>query len=205
MEIARPAAIYHPIFLEHDTGEHPERAQRLVRTLEVMDELHLRDHLDFLEPTPVPWYWLTLIHQPAYVRYLERFCGRGGGLLAMDPTPASLHSYEAALHAAGAGLLAVDRFYAPNPTSSFALVRPPGHHALPERAMGFCLFNNIAIAATYALEHYAAERVLIVDYDVHHGNGTQDVFYSDPRVLYFSVARAPALPGKRPRGRSRRG
>ncbi|MHB9091703.1 MAG: histone deacetylase family protein, partial [Chloroflexota bacterium] len=167
----------------------------LVRTCEVLDERGLRDLLHFAEPTPVPWQWLTQVHEPAYVRYLERFCGRGGGLLALDPTPASARSYNAALYAAGAGLLAVDGLFAPAPVPSFALVRPPGHHALPERAMGFCLFNNIAIAATYAIEEHGADRVLIVDYDVHHGNGTQDVFCADPRVLFFSVHEHPLFPG----------
>ncbi len=194
-ELGKPVVIYDPISLEHDTGDHPERAQRLTRTLEVLRERGLLDELDILAPSPVPWEWLAKVHDPDYIRFIERVCASGGGILTLDPTPVSTRSYEAALYAAGAGLLAVDLLFAAVPRPSFALVRPPGHHAVPGRALGFCVFNNVAVAATYALEHHGAGRVLIIDYDVHHGNGTQDVFYEDSRVLYFSVHQSPLYPG----------
>jgi acetoin utilization deacetylase AcuC-like enzyme len=194
-QASKPAVIFDPIFLEHDTGEHPERPRRLEFTWAELGRLGLLDRMDQLTPSAVDPKWLTAVHEPSYVRYLDRFCARGGGLLAMDPTPASRRSYEAALYAAGAGTQAVDRLFAANAQPTFALVRPPGHHALSDRAMGFCLFNNIAIAATYARRHYGAGRVLIVDYDVHHGNGTQATFEEDPNVLFFSVHEHPLYPG----------
>ena len=191
----RPAIIYDSIFLEHDTGDHPERAERLVRILAVLRERGLLDELETISPQPVTLEWLTKVHTPEYVRFIEEVCARGGGLLSMDPTPVSKRSYAAALFAAGAGLRAVDLLFATEPRPSFALVRPPGHHAEPSQALGFCIFNNIAVAATYALQQHGAERVLIVDFDVHHGNGTQDIFYEDGRVLYFSVHESPLYPG----------
>ncbi len=191
----KPVIIYDPIYLEHDTGDHPERARRLSHTLEVLREKGLLDELGVLAPPPVQWEWLARVHRPDYIRFIERVCASGGGILTLDPTPVSTRSYEAALYAAGAGLLAVDLLCAAEPRPAFALVRPPGHHAVPDRALGFCIFNNVAIAATYALVHYGVPRVLIVDFDVHHGNGTQDIFYEEPRVLYFSVHQSPLYPG----------
>lgn len=191
----KPAIIYSSRFLEHDTGDHPERAARLRRVLGDLDDAGTLAQFDLLTPAPVEQEWLTRVHDPAYVRFLEDFCAAGGGLLAMDPTPASRLSYNAALYAAGAGTLAVDELLSASPRPSFALVRPPGHHALADRAMGFCLFNNIAVAANYAVERHHARRVLIIDYDVHHGNGTQDIFYHDGRVLFFSIHEHPLYPG----------
>lgn len=194
-QASKLAIIYDPVFLEHDPGEHPERPQRLSHTLSVLRARGILDTVPVLVPGAVPTEWLTAVHSPDYVRFLERFCASGGGMLALDPTMASRRSFEAALVAAGAGILAVDRLFGAGGQPSFALVRPPGHHALPAQAMGFCLFNNIAIAATYALRHYGVARVLIVDYDVHHGNGTQDIFYRDASVLFFSVHEHPLYPG----------
>jgi acetoin utilization deacetylase AcuC-like enzyme len=110
-------------------------------------------------------------------------------------TYVSAQSYEAAIKAAGAPLTAIDAIMKGEVDNAYCLVRPPGHHAVHESAMGFCLFNNVAVAARYALDHYGLERVMIIDYDVHHGNGTQEMFYSDPRVLYFSTHQAPFYPG----------
>ena len=107
----------------------------------------------------------------------------------------SAQSYEAAVKAAGAPLTAIDAIMKGEVDNAYCLVRPPGHHAVHEAAMGFCLFNNVAVAARYAIDHYGLERVMIIDYDVHHGNGTQEMFYSDPRVLYFSIHQAPFYPG----------
>ena len=190
----RPAIIYHPIFLEHDTGAHPERAARLVAIRQHLEAKGIWADDEVLRPGPVPLEWLFKVHDPKYVLALEAFCADGGGYLDVD-TVASPRSYEAALHAVGAGLLGVDLLFASPPQPSFALVRPPGHHARSGEAMGFCLFNNIAVAAVYALERYGAKRVLAVDFDVHHGNGTQETFYRDPRVLYFSTHQSPHYPG----------
>ncbi|MBI2559667.1 MAG: histone deacetylase, partial [Planctomycetes bacterium] len=134
------------------------------------------------------------IHDANYVRGIEQIAQRGSGWLDAD-TCISEKSYEAALYAAGAPLTAIDGIMHGEITNAFCLVRPPGHHATPTRGMGFCLFNNVAIAARYIQKKYNIERVLIVDWDVHHGNGTQDAFYEDPSVLYFSMHRYPFYPG----------
>jgi acetoin utilization deacetylase AcuC-like enzyme len=120
--------------------------------------------------------------------------GRKTRFFATD-TYVSAKSYEAALKAVGAPLTALDAIMKGEVNNAYCLVRPPGHHALPDEAMGFCLFNNVAIAARYAIDRYGLERVMIIDYDVHHGNGIQDIFYEDPRVLYFSTHQAPFYPG----------
>ena len=137
---------------------------------------------------------IALVHSPDYVEAIRRFAAAGGGYLDPD-TVVSLASYEAAAVAAGAALDAVDAILAGDGTRAFLAVRPPGHHALPGRAMGFCLFNNIAIAARYLQKLGAAERILIADFDCHHGNGTQAVFYSDPDVYYVSIHLYPFYPG----------
>ena len=134
------------------------------------------------------------MHAKEYIAQVEQKCESGGGWFDPD-TVASAGSYKAAIHAAGGLLIAVDSVMSKNVESAFALVRPPGHHATCWHAMGFCLFNNVAIAAKYALANYNIERVLIVDFDVHHGNGTQDTFYADKNVLYFSTHQYPFYPG----------
>jgi acetoin utilization deacetylase AcuC-like enzyme len=135
---------------------------------------------------------LALVHSPAYLRELEAFCARGGGQLDPD-TFAGPDSWSAARRAAGAGLAAVETLVAGQADVAFVAARPPGHHALADRAMGFCLLNNVAIAAGKLAA--AGERVLIVDWDVHHGNGTQALFWDDPRVLYASTHQSPLYPG----------
>jgi acetoin utilization deacetylase AcuC-like enzyme len=129
-----------------------------------------------------------------FISYIQAFAERGGGWLDAD-TVVSPASYDAALYAAGGAIKAVDGVMSGEVESAFALVRPPGHHAMRWEAMGFCLFNNIAIAAKHALTQYQLERILIIDFDVHHGNGTQDAFYHDPSVLYFSTHQYPFYPG----------
>jgi acetoin utilization deacetylase AcuC-like enzyme len=136
---------------------------------------------------------LALVHRPEYVEAIASTAGRS---LMLDPdTFTGSESYDVACHAAGAVLDLVDRVVAREFDHAFAAVRPPGHHAESERAMGFCLFNNVAVAGAYALERHRMERVLVVDWDVHHGNGTQDIFWSDPRVLYMSLHQSPFYPG----------
>ena len=135
---------------------------------------------------------VTAVHDPAYVERIERFCRAGGGLLDPD-TFAVAESWEAALHSAGAGPAAVEALVGGEADTAFIATRPPGHHAERDQALGFCLLNNIAIAAMVLLER--GERVAVVDWDVHHGNGTQDMFYRDPRLLYVSLHEFPAYPG----------
>ncbi|MHB1133059.1 MAG: histone deacetylase family protein [Chloroflexota bacterium] len=190
-----PAIIYHPLFLAHDTGAHPETAARLVRVRRHLEARGLWSANNEVTPGPAPEQWLLKVHSADYLRSLQSLCARGGGILTLDPTVASPRSYEAALYAVGAGLRAVDLLYGATPRPSFALVRPPGHHAERDQALGFCLLNNVAVAAEYARDRYRAERIMIVDFDVHHGNGTQNHFYGDGSVLYVSTHQSPLYPG----------
>jgi acetoin utilization deacetylase AcuC-like enzyme len=201
------ALIYDPIFLEHITPEdHPEQPDRLRETLNILRGLNWmeREGLVHLAPRAATIEELALIHTPEYIGRVQRASERAARLeqergrkthfFATD-TYVSARSYEAATFAAGAPLIALDAILQGKVDNAYCLVRPPGHHALADSAMGFCLFNNVAIAARYAIEKHGLERVMIIDYDVHHGNGTQDAFYEDPRVLYFSTHQAPFYPG----------
>ena len=201
------ALIYDPIFLEHLTPpKHPERPQRLemaIKVLEALDWLQ-RDGLVQIPPREATEDELAAVHDYAYIRKIKEVAeevareaqqgDRKTRFFATD-TYISAQSYAAAIKAAGAPLTAIDAIMSGEVDNAYCLVRPPGHHALPDEAMGFCLFNNVAVAAQYALDRHGLERVMIIDYDVHHGNGTQDIFYTDPRVLYFSVHQAPFYPG----------
>ncbi|MGC8827817.1 MAG: histone deacetylase family protein [Anaerolineae bacterium] len=186
--------VYDPIFLEHDLPGHPENSRRLRVIMEALDEAGLLPALTQVPAQPVALELLHRVHTPLYCQYVERVAQRGGGFLDAD-TYVAPRSYEAALMAAGGLVEAVRAVLEGRLDNAFALVRPPGHHARPAHGMGFCLFNNIAVAAVYALEQAGLERVLIVDFDVHHGNGTQEVFYEDDRVLYFSTHQYPFYPG----------
>jgi acetoin utilization deacetylase AcuC-like enzyme len=187
------AFVTHPQYLAHDAGlGHPERPERLQAVHEGLARAGLGDGLVAVAPRRATKPEVELVHDAAYVEALERFCRSGGGRLDPD-TRAAVASWDAALLAAGAGLSVVDRLDAGEFTAAFCAVRPPGHHALASRAMGFCLFNNVAVAAAALAGR--GERVLIVDYDAHHGNGTQATFYDDPRVAYVSVHQHPLYPG----------
>ncbi|HZA78681.1 MAG TPA: histone deacetylase [Acidimicrobiales bacterium] len=187
------AFVSHPQFLAHDAGTgHPERPDRLRAVHEGAVGAGLEDELVIVAPRPATLAEVERVHDDDYVEALGRFCRAGGGHLDAD-TAAVPASWEAALLAAGAGLAAIDHLDAGEVTAAFCAVRPPGHHALASRAMGFCLFNNVAVAAAALAER--GERVLIVDYDAHHGNGTQATFYDDPRVAYVSVHQYPLYPG----------
>jgi acetoin utilization deacetylase AcuC-like enzyme len=201
------ALIYDPIFLEHITPpKHPERPQRLEMAIKVLEALGWlqRDGLVHIPPREATEDELAAVHDRAYIRHVkegaeevareEQQGGRKTRFFATD-TYISPQSYAVAIKAAGAPLTAIDAIMSGEVDNAYCLVRPPGHHALPDEAMGFCLFNNVAIAAQYALDRHGLERVMIIDYDVHHGNGIQDIFYTDPRVLYFSVHQAPFYPG----------
>lgn len=182
-----------PIFLEHDTGRHhPERPERLHEIERALRRTGLLDRCA-VHPAPrADEAALETNHDPAYVRRVAQVAAHGGGYLDAD-TPVGPRSYEVACHAAGAALAAVEA--AANGRTAFALVRPPGHHALADHGMGFCLFNNVALAARRALTLPGIQRVAIVDFDVHHGNGTQDAFYEDPRVYFSSLHQFPWYPG----------
>jgi acetoin utilization deacetylase AcuC-like enzyme len=186
--------VYDPIYLEHDTGGHVENPSRLIETISVLKEAKLLDQLTNIPARAATEEELLEIHTKPHIQNIANFAKAGGGWLDGD-TVTSSHSYKAALTAAGGLLNALDSVMNNDVNSAFALVRPPGHHAMERRAMGFCLFNNIAVAAKQALKKYNLNRVLIVDFDVHHGNGTQDSFYDDPNVLYFSTHLSPYYPG----------
>ncbi len=186
--------VYDPIYLEHDTGDHVENPRRLVTAVSYLKETGIKEKLTCLPPRPALLEELEMIHAPEYISYVKSKAEKGGGWLDPD-TVMSPKSYEAALYAAGGLLVAVEAVMKGEVDNGFALVRPPGHHAIHDRAMGFCIFNNMAIAAKFALSKFSLNRVLIADFDVHHGNGTQDAFYADPEILYFSTHQYPFYPG----------
>jgi acetoin utilization deacetylase AcuC-like enzyme len=177
-----------PLFLQHDTGPHPETADRLraVTARLARTDLPARCRPGFSRPMSAEV--VAQLHAPRMVRRAEEVATHGGGRLDPD-TVVSPASFRVALAAAGTCASAVDAVLGGEDVNALCLVRPPGHHATPTRSMGFCLFNNIALAAHYALTAHSLDRILIVDWDVHHGNGTQDVFYDDPRVMFFSIHR----------------
>ncbi|HEX6421108.1 MAG TPA: histone deacetylase [Acidimicrobiales bacterium] len=185
--------VTHAQYLEHDTGRgHPERPQRLVAVEQGVERSGLDTELVRVAPRAATTEEIERAHSPTYVGALERFCLSGGGRLDAD-TQAVPASWDAALLAAGAGPTAIERLDAGEADAAFCAVRPPGHHARPAQAMGFCLINNVAVAAAALADR--GERVVIVDYDAHHGNGTQDAFYDDPRVAYVSLHQHPLYPG----------
>ena len=188
--------IYDDIYLEHKTTpDHPERPERLLEIVKRLKAEGLYSQLIELEPAPARLNWIETVHSPDYIERAKRSCDNGAGYLDSPDVPISDRSYEAAVMAAGGMLAAVDAVMEHKVANAFCAVRPPGHHALENQAMGFCIFNNIAIGARYIQKKYGLANVLIVDWDVHHGNGTQATFYDDPTVLYFSVHQYPFYPG----------
>jgi acetoin utilization deacetylase AcuC-like enzyme len=182
----------HPSSLKHDTGGHPENARRLTAIEEAMSD---RDWLgmELVEAPAATREQLERVHGAAHIDAIEAFSASGGGMIDVD-TVASEGSWEAALHAAGGAVHATERLLADG-GFAFCGLRPPGHHAERDRAMGFCLFNNVAVAAAHAIAECGAERVLILDWDVHHGNGTEAIFYGSSEVLYSSIHQSPLYPG----------
>jgi len=188
--------VTHPLFAKHDTGRgHPERAARLAAVLARLDESGLSSRLDRLEPDPAPVAWIARVHDEDYVADVERACAAGVRVLDGGDTVVSKESHHAALVAAGGAVAAVDRVMDGTWKNAFVACRPPGHHAEFDRAMGFCLFNNVAVAAAHLRHARGVERVAILDWDVHHGNGTQHAFESDPTVFYVSLHQWPWYPG----------
>jgi acetoin utilization deacetylase AcuC-like enzyme len=176
----------------HDTGRHPERAQRIPAALGGLTAAGLDDAVVWAEPRHATVEELARVHDRSYLEVLEAFCQSGGGSLDPD-TRASPGSWSTALLAAGAGLAAVDAVAGGDHDVAFVAARPPGHHAVSDRAMGFCLLNNVAVAAAALVAR--GERVAVIDWDVHHGNGTQDIFWDDPHVLYVSTHQSGLYPG----------
>jgi acetoin utilization deacetylase AcuC-like enzyme len=180
---------------EHDLHPappwHPERPERVPAALAGIAEADLSDAVSWERPRLATRDELARVHELDYIDAIERFCADGGGDIDGD-TYATAGSWEASLRAAGAVLDGVDALRTGTADLAFAANRPPGHHAVPDRAMGFCLFNSVAVAAAELADQ--GQRVAIVDWDVHHGNGTQDIFYDDPRVLYVSTHESPLYP-----------
>jgi acetoin utilization deacetylase AcuC-like enzyme len=184
-----------PIFLEHDTGVgHPERPDRLRAIEKTLRADGLWDRLEHRSPRSAAADAITLVHPVAHVERIRAMSEQGGGRIDAD-TIVSARSFEAAALAVGAGIDACDAVMRGESLTAFCAVRPPGHHAESGRAMGFCLFNTIAIAARHAAREHGLERVAIIDWDVHHGNGTQEIFESDSSVLYASIHQHPLYPG----------
>jgi acetoin utilization deacetylase AcuC-like enzyme len=176
-----------PLFLEHETGQHPECAARLRAITARLESAGLPARCVLGDFAPLTSEAVARVHVPPMVQLVREVAAEGGGRIESD-TVVSPQSYDVALAAAGACRAAVDAVVAGTQANALCLVRPPGHHATPQRSMGFCLFNNVALAARRAQAH-GLNRVLIVDWDVHHGNGTQDIFYADPQVAFFSIHR----------------
>jgi acetoin utilization deacetylase AcuC-like enzyme len=182
------------LFQEHLTGNHPEHPRRLEAVRKQLQHSGQWERCTRPDWQPAKLEQLTRLHAPQYVAELERYASAGGGRIEAD-TVVSEKSYEVALLAAGAVCDAVRRVVGGEDLTALCLVRPPGHHARPRGAMGFCLLGNIAIGARAALDEHQLQRVLIVDWDVHHGNGTQEMFWTDGRVGFLSIHRFPFYPG----------
>lgn len=200
-----------PLFVEHETGQHhPERPDRIRAVYQAVRDAGLVDsqnpfervvpgfgirpteqRLLELEPAAADEALLTLVHTPQHVSRVKHVCEIGGGVLDLGDTPVCMRSYQIALLSLGSALRCCDAVMSGEVKRAFSAARPPGHHAEPDRAMGFCLFSNIAIAARYLQKAHGLERVAIVDFDVHHGNGTQAAFDADPSVLFISLHQHP--------------
>jgi len=191
-----PAIFFsHPASLEHDTGpghpERPERVDAIERELAKSDWFAAQRR----QSSAADVETIELAHSPEHVEAIRTLCEAGGGWIDGDTVSCGPASWQAAAHAAGGALDMVDALLDERPGGAFAVGRPPGHHAERSRAMGFCMFNNVAIAAAHAVQRRGLARILVLDWDVHHGNGTQDIFWADPSVLYVSIHQSPLYPG----------
>ena len=188
----RTGYVYDPRYLLHDPGAwHPERPDRLKAIHRALESGDLLELLVRLNPDSAPLTWVERLHDPDYIKRFQAACDKGGQIFMVQDCGICRESYQIALLAVGGVMLAVEAVMGGQVDNAFCAVRPPGHHAERDRAMGFCFFNNVALGAVYALENFGLERVAIIDWDVHHGNGTQHLFEADPRVFYVSLHEDP--------------
>ena len=187
--------VYHPDYLKHNADQnHPESKERLSKLIEHLEKNGFLSKLKRVEPYIPSIKWLEKVHTADYIKMVEAVCQSGGGMLDPD-TPVGPESYRIALLAAGGVMAAVDAVMGKKVKNAFCALRPPGHHAERDKGMGFCIFNNVAVACKYVQNKYRIKKVLIIDWDVHHGNGTQNAFWTDPSVFYISVHQFPFYPG----------
>ncbi|MFZ0052029.1 MAG: histone deacetylase [Desulfobaccales bacterium] len=188
----RTGYVYDDRYLLHDPGAwHPERPDRLKAIQASLKDSGILELLIQLKPYPAPLAWVERLHDPDYIRRFQVACRRGQEIFEVQDCGISPESYEIALLAAGGVMAAADAIMGDKADNAFCAVRPPGHHAERAQALGFCFFNNVALGAVYLLENFGLERVAIIDWDVHHGNGTQHLFEADPRVFYLSLHEDP--------------
>lgn len=186
--MAKLGLAFHEDFIRHDAGpDHPERAERALRILDQIKQAPWAGEVEFIEPRLATQDEVALVHDKRYVEAMRRLCDAGGQYLPMMDAAVGSESYPAALRAVGAGLTLADGVMSGRWPMGFGLVRPPGHHAVYARPWGCCIFNNVAILAKYLLTRYNLSRIGILDFDVHHGNGTEQAFWTEPRVLFCSV------------------
>jgi acetoin utilization deacetylase AcuC-like enzyme len=188
----RTGYVYDERYLLHDPGTwHPERPDRLKAIHRNLQEGDLLELVVPIQPYEAPLTWLERLHDPEYIRELREACAKGQRIFKVPDCGICKDTYDIARLAAGGVMAAVDAVLGGQVDNAFCAVRPPGHHAERNRALGFCFFNNVALGALYALENYSLARVAIIDWDVHHGNGTQHMFESEPRVFYLSMHEDP--------------
>ncbi len=192
----KTAFVYDPTYLEHDTGHgHPERRERLEATMSHLQKQDWFEELIKVAPRVAEREWIETTHASNYISRVEEEIKRGVSHVDSPDVSVSEQSYDVALLATGAVLQMADKVMSKEVDNGFALIRPPGHHAENSTALGFCLFNNAAIGARYVQQKYGVDKVMILDWDVHHGNGTQHTFEEDPSVLYISTHQYPFYPG----------
>lgn len=192
----KTAYIYDPLFLNHNTGSrHPEKSERVSAAHDMLSNQEWYSSLRTLDTRAAEHQWLSTVHDLEYIDRVRKACESGERKLDTPDVTISTSSYDVAINAAGSVLQLADELMSKQIDNGFAMVRPPGHHAEQAEAMGFCLFNNIAIAARYLQQKYELEKIFILDWDVHHGNGTQHTFESDPSVFYISLHQFPHYPG----------
>jgi len=188
--------VYDPRFADHDTGAgHPERPARVEAVMRALKAAPWFGELVSVPTSPIETRWLETVHDEAYIAHARQTIDRGSSYLDSMDVAVGPASYDVALLAAGAGPALADRVVAGELANGMAIVRPPGHHAEADRALGFCIFNNVAVLARYLAARHGVERIAIVDFDVHHGNGTQHMFTDDPSVMYVSTHQYPYYPG----------